>query len=199
MAKKRDSTKKNNGLDKYKDILLMDGDISNSILVVNNKMNIYLKNLGKLYLYYVVTPVNLPLKSRKAYLIKESRQIDFSDAELKKEINQIYNFDNNDLFCFLEPKDIVNKISKWFTNRKFPSVEEITSERICIKNTYGKGSKIPALFDFVRNCLCHGNFEIRKIGNINYLILEDCESSVIRGRGTIKIKTLIDIAECIIK
>ena len=58
----------------------MDGDTSNSILVVNNKVNIDLKNLGKLYLYYVVTPVNLPLKSRKAYLIKESRQIDFSDA-----------------------------------------------------------------------------------------------------------------------
>ncbi len=198
MAKKKEN-KKNNGSDKYNDIPLMDGDISNSILVENEKINISQEIIGKLYLYYVITPVNLPLKTRKSYLIKEKRQIDFTNPGLKKEINQIYNFDDCGRFCFLEPKDNENKMSIWFKNRKFPSNEEITLERICIKKSYGNGSRIPALFDFVRNCLCHGNFEIRKIGKFYYLILEDCESLVIRGRGTIKIKTLVDIAECIMK
>ena len=173
MAKKKEN-KKNNGSDKYNDIPLMDGDISNSILVENEKINISQEIIGKLYLYYVITPVNLPLKTRKSYLIKEKRQIDFTNPGLKKEINQIYNFDDCGRFCFLEPKDNENKMSIWFKNRKFPSNEEITLERICIKKSYGNGSRIPALFDFVRNCLCHGNFEIRKIGKFYYLILEDC-------------------------
>ena len=164
MGKKKANKTKNNGSEKYKDIPLKDGDVSNSILVENNKVNVRNEVIGKLYLYYVISPVNLLQKSRKSYQLKERRRLEFSNSEFKKEINKIYNFDDSEKFCFLKPSDEENKIGVWFTNGKFPSKEEITSERICIKNTYGLASKIPALFDFVRNCLCHGNFEIREIG-----------------------------------
>lgn len=200
MAKKT-SEHKNNSVNKYNDINKRDCNISNSILVVNNNVDLKLEIIGKLYLYYVILPVNIPLtKTRKAYQLKEKRMLDFLNSDFKNEINKIYNFDNPEKFCFLKSSDIENKMNCWFTNGQFPSIEEITSERICIKNTYGLGSKIPGLFDFVRNCLCHGNFEVIKIGKKDlYLVLEDCESSTIRGRGTIKIETLISIAEYIIK
>lgn len=200
MAKNNVKKSKNNGADKYDDINIKNGDVSNSILTINNKVNLNLELIGKLYLYYVIMPVNLPLtKTRKTYQLKEERQLDFFDTDFKKAINAIYNFDDPNKFCFLKPCDTENKMGVWFTNGQFPSNEDISLERICIKNTYGLGSKIPALFDFVRNCLCHGNFEVHQIGKNKYLVLEDCKSSVIRGRGTIKIQTLIDIAEYIIK
>ncbi len=180
------------------DIPLIKDNVSNSILTQNKKVELKTEEKAKLFEYFVINPINLLNKSRKAYNLKEEKGIDFTQKGLRQIIKQIYDFDNNDKFYMLKPTDTINKMSEWYKNGEFPCNDVVIMERICIKNTYGN-SKIPALIWFVRNCLCHGNFEVVLIGKSKkYLVLEDNTSTIVRGRGCIQINTLFNLINAIL-
>lgn len=181
----------------YSNIPLDDYGKPNSILTINTNGALSKDEKAKLFDYFVVNPINLSERSRKFFDLKSEKNIDFTCKKLRDAILKIYNFDDNTLFCLLKPTSTINVISEWFENGIFPSDEVVSLERICIKSTYGR-SKIPALIRFVRNCICHGNFEIKIIGkNKKYIVLEDNTGTVIRGRGSILLKRLFEIIETI--
>lgn len=189
--------KKTDRKEHYKDVPLVANGKSNSILKTCSDELLTKYEKIKLFDYFVLHPINLEEKSRGAYVLKDRKGIDFSNKNLRKEILKIYDFDDEEKFYMLSSSDTKNYIEERFTNSEQPSTECISLERICIKNTYGN-SKIKGLFWFVRNCICHCNFDVFIIGkNKKYIILEDNAGSIVRGRGTIELKKLIKIVEVI--
>ena len=180
----------------YKDVPLKTNDKSNSILETCQDGLLSKDEKIKLFDYIVLHPINLEEKSRGAYVLKKEKDIDFSNKHLKEKILNIYNFDDVEKFHMLSANDKDNYIEKWFINGERPNNDCISLERICIKNTYGN-SKIKGLFWFVRNCVCHCNFDVIAIGKNKYIILEDNTSKIIRGRGIIELKKLFKIVEAI--
>lgn len=199
MAKKKENSNDNQIDDiHYPNIFLNENGVSNSILASNEKCCLSKDEKAKLLDYFVINPINLSEKSRKYYDLKLHKNVDFKCKKLREKLQKIYDFDNNDLFCLLKSSSNINLMSEWFENGIFPSDEIISLEKICIKESYGR-SKIPALIWFVRNCICHANFEIVTIGkNKKYIVLEDNTGTVIRGRGTILLKRLFELIETIL-
>lgn len=181
----------------YPEIYLIDNGINNSILTNDSNCSLSIQEKAKLFTYYVVEPINLNLKSRKYYDLKSNKNVDLKNKKLESILRNIYDFNNTEKFYLLKSGDEINKMGEWFENRKFPSIETITLERICLKETYGS-SKVTSLFSFVRNCVCHGNFEIVQIGQKKkYLVMEDNYGGYIRGRGCISLNTLFSLVEAI--
>lgn len=192
------SKKKKINENHYSEVKLFIDGISQSILVRNSEDNLNNSEYIKLIKYFVIYPVNLKNTSRKYYDLQDKKKVNFNNSKLRKKINEKYNFDDDSKFYMLKPSDEVNFISEWYKNGEFPETSIISMEKICIKNTY-EDSKISSLFHFVRNCICHGNFEIVIIGKSKkYIVLEDNTGSIIRGRGCIMLKTLFDIVEVIL-
>lgn len=181
----------------YPNIPLNENGFSNSILAINKNCQLNKEEKAKLLEYFVVSPINLIEKSRKAYDLKANKDIDFSNKGLRKALSNIYDFDNNEVFKLLKPDNTTNTIAEWYMNGTFPSDQIISLERMCIKNSYGN-SKVLAMIGFIRNCICHGNFEIYIIGKKKYIVLEDNTGSFIRGRGCIMLSKLFKFIETIL-
>lgn len=164
----------------------------NSILF---QTNIALKEVSKrkLFDYYVLRPINLENISRKSIKIR----LNTLKSKEKERIKQIFNYLNKEVFVISKDS---KTIEKWFANGMFPSVSDNTLERMCILDTYkSSSSPVPSIYFFVRNCLCHGNFEVKNVRNDQWLVLEDNDKTYIKGRGIVKVNTLISFAECFLE
>ena len=165
--------------------------LKNSILFeTKNQLN--KDDKYKLFDYYVLRPINLRDVSRKSINFKLSTLTN----EDKRRLMSIFDYLNDEHFNISRD---TQTIESWFSNGMCPSELEIEKERICILDSYVSNSRIPSLYYFVRNCLCHANFEVISVKNNSCLILEDNDKSYIRGRGIIKVKTLINFAECLLE